>query len=140
MYGSNRPVHPVYMAKNRRLKVRTIVPAGELPVRWRKTNIRLWRDAADMTLEEAAEALGRPPIEISTTHASLGRIENGKQMPSAGLLEALLLIYRCPDLDSLLNRTPGEAGPIVKIWQSADRKQRKLIEKLAIGVIEPEET
>jgi transcriptional regulator with XRE-family HTH domain len=59
----------------------------------------------DYTLEQAAEALSGPPHDMPTTHTSLGRYENGKQMPSAEMLEAIARLYRT-DVKSLLDERP----------------------------------
>jgi transcriptional regulator with XRE-family HTH domain len=77
------------------------------PLRWRRTCIRFWREYRDYTLEQAAEALER--YHITTTHASLGRIERGRQMPTIEMIEALAALYRT-DINRLLNeRPPGHA-------------------------------
>ena len=38
-----------------------------------------------------------PPFRIS--HASIGRIERGKQKPNVGLIEALVIIYHTRKID-----------------------------------------
>jgi transcriptional regulator with XRE-family HTH domain len=73
------------------------------PLRWRRTCIRFWREYRDYTLEQAAEALER--YHITTTHASLGRIERGRQMPTIEMIEALAVLYRT-DINRLLNERP----------------------------------
>jgi hypothetical protein len=90
-------VHKLYMAKDE-------------PLRWRRTCIRFWREYRDYTLEQAAEALAR--YSVTTTHASLGRIERGVQMPKIEMIEALASLYRT-DIHKLLNeRPPSPRGDI----------------------------
>lgn len=89
-------VHHVYMK-------------GKEELRWRVTCMRLWRVYRDYTQEQAAEALSDPPFNMPTTHASIGRYENGKQMPKGEMLEAIARLYRT-DVHSLLNERP----PIAK--------------------------
>jgi transcriptional regulator with XRE-family HTH domain len=113
------------------------------PLRWRTNCIRHWRDFRDgMTLEAAAEALSRPPYNLDYTHNSLGRIENGKQMPTIELIEALARLYRT-DIDSLLNRRPEtadrEPAPtargLLQLWDKAAADERGLIIDVARKVV-----
>lgn len=119
----------MYMVKNKSL-------------RWRKNCIRLWREHRGLTLEQAAEALDRAPFNLDYTYASLGRIENGKQMATIALIEALAQLY-LTDIDSLLNRCPeteGSAPPatakgILQLWDRAATDERGLIFDLAKKVV-----
>lgn len=74
-------------------------------LRWRETNIRLWRRAAGWTLEAAADRLKQAPYYLKTTHTSLQRLEAGKQMPKIDMIEALASLYKT-DITSLLNGEP----------------------------------
>jgi transcriptional regulator with XRE-family HTH domain len=92
-----------------------------------------------VTLEIAAERLARPPFNLDYTHNSLGRIENGKQMPTIELIEALAKMYET-DIDSLLNRRP-ETGPttsakgLLQLWDKAGGDERSLIIDVAKRVV-----
>lgn len=99
VYPAGAQVHPVYMPTT---KPR---PAAKVR-RWRATRLRDWRKAAGLSLEEVCEKLAERPFLIEYTHASLGRVERGEQMPLIELIEALALIYRS-DVNSILNRMPG---------------------------------
>lgn len=123
-------VHPVYMIKKRGTK-----PA----LRWRPNCIRFWREYRGFTLEEAAEALSRPPHDLNYTHTSLGRAENAKQMPKIEMIEALAKLYGT-DVDSLINRRP-EASPIesargiIELWDAASTDERGVILEVARRVV-----
>jgi transcriptional regulator with XRE-family HTH domain len=113
--------------------------AKQRPLRWRPNCIRLWREDAGFTLERAAETLGRAPFNLSYTHNSLGRVENGRQMPPIALIEALAKLYRT-DIDSLLNRKPKSdpaptANGILELWDRAEDEERGLIIDLARRVV-----
>lgn len=104
------------------------------PLPWRVTCIRHWREFAGLTLEAAAEKVAGVPYSLAkgTTHTSLGRVENGKQIPSIKMIEALAHLYGT-DIDSLLNRLPTipqaakdpDAAELAKIWESVGRDGRK---------------
>src|ERR1041384_1866082 len=81
-------VHHVYMARGRRATaiVRRLKSASG-PLRWRKTRIRDWRKAADMTQQELADALDQ--IGIALDRVSIARIESGEQMPLVETIEAM---------------------------------------------------
>lgn len=141
VYQDGAGVHPVYMAVST-LKPR---PKAPKPLAWRLTRIRHWREFAGLTLETAAEKIASPPYSLKkgTTHTSLGRVENGKQIPSIKMIEALAHLYGT-DVDSLLNRLPTiplaakdpDAGELAKIWESTDREGRRRmlrVVKAAIG-------
>lgn len=113
--------------------------AKQKPLRWRTNCIRHWRDLQKMTLEEASEALLKPPYRLDYTHNSLGRVENGKQMPTIALIEALAQLYRT-DVDSLLNRHPKTAPRptaqgILSLWDVAAPEERGLILDVAKRVV-----
>lgn len=109
------------------------------PLRWRKNFIRQWRDFRGFTQESAAEALSRPPYNLDYTHASLGRIENGKQMPTIALIEALAQLYRT-DIDSLLNRPPeapaaATSKGLLSLWDRAEHDERGVILDVAKRIV-----
>lgn len=117
-----RPDHHVHMAK------RHTGPGHFL---------RDWREAKGLTLEqvvERVEMLGAERADsadplstpIKLTHASLSRIERGKQPYNQRLLELLSEIYDAPE-GVLLNVRPGGQGgqdAIWSIWESLSPTQR----------------
>jgi transcriptional regulator with XRE-family HTH domain len=108
-------------------------------LRWRTNCIRHWRISKGFTLETASEALALAPYHLQYTHNSLGRVENGKQMPKINLIEALATLYET-DIDSLLNRRPGgppgqTAKGILHFWDLAPPDERGLIMEIAKKVI-----
>jgi len=110
---------------------------GTRKLRWRRTRMRDHRLFNDLTLEAVVEILANPPYGIEYTHNSLGRVEHGMQMPSAGLLEALAKIYKT-DVDSLLNRLPtlpkgptADAAELARIWEASDAETRRKLVTIA---------
>lgn len=103
VYPGNPEVHRVYMPKAK------TKPSPKVR-RWRATRLRDWRKAAKLSLEEVCEKLAERPFLIEYTHASLGRVERGEQMPLIELIEALAVIYKS-DVTSILNRQPGTPAP-----------------------------
>ena len=96
--------------------------------------LREWRKHADMTLEAAAEAVGEATGE-GFTHASLSRMERGKQPYSQPVLEALAALYKT-DPASLLMRNPSDPDAIWSLWdQAKTAEQRTMIRNLAATVV-----
>lgn len=95
---------------------------------FRKTFIRHWREHRGLTLEQLAERVG-------TTHASLSRIERGKQPYSQPLLEAVAEALQT-DPASLLMRNPQDPEGIWTVWDQAKTgEQRKMIVDIARTVV-----
>lgn len=93
----------MHMARStREVRVRARFKAPTL----RRTFIRVWRKHRGKTLEELAEAVGKH-LPDGFTHASLSRIETGKQPYSQLVLEALA-VELDTDVASLLSRAPGD--------------------------------
>lgn len=63
--------------------------------------LRKWRKLRGFSIAEAA-------AEIGISHASLGRIERGKQEYTQAYLERLAWLYKCTPSD-LLSRDPTKA-------------------------------
>lgn len=96
--------------------------------------LREWRKHREMTLEGVAELVGEATGK-GFTHASLGRIERGKQPYSQPVLEALAVIYRT-DPASLLMRNPLDPDAIWSLWdQAKTAEQRTMIRELAATVV-----
>lgn len=105
-------MHLVYMARRKQYRV---------------TFMRQWREKAGLTLERAADRIG-------TTHASLSRIERGKQPYSQELLEAAAAAYNT-DVASLLMRNPADPEGLWSIWDHAKPGQRQIIVEIAKTVL-----
>jgi transcriptional regulator with XRE-family HTH domain len=90
--------------------------------------IREWRQHRKLTLEQVAarlaERLG------SFTHASLSRIERGRQPYSQPILEALADALNT-DAASLLIRNPNDPEGIWSIWDQAKPGERVQIIEIA---------
>jgi transcriptional regulator with XRE-family HTH domain len=88
-----------------------------------RTQIRAWRKHRGRTLEQLAESIG-------VTHATLSRIERGKQPYSQPLLEALADALNT-DAASLLIRDPADPEGIWSIWDHATERQRRQLVDIA---------
>lgn len=93
----------------------------------RRTFLRAWRESKGRTLEQASAAIG-------ITHASLGRIERGKQPYSQRILEALAEYYGT-DPASLLIRDPSDPDGIWSVWDHARPGERVQIVEIAKTLI-----
>ena len=78
---------------------------------------------------------------MKSTHASLGRLENGLQMPKIELIEALAKIYDT-DIDSLLNRLPTvpveprpDAAELAALWDEGSPEDREKIVSIATTIV-----
>ena len=80
------------------------------------TFIRQWREHRGLSLERLADRL-------STTKASLSRIERGLQPYSQPLLEALAEALICSPAD-LLMRNPADPDGIWSIWDNIPEVDR----------------
>jgi transcriptional regulator with XRE-family HTH domain len=81
--------------------------------------IRQWRNLRELSQERLAERVG-------TTHATISRIERGKQDYTQTLLESLAEAL-ATDTASLLMRNPIDPDPIWKIWAEAKPVVRRQI-------------
>jgi transcriptional regulator with XRE-family HTH domain len=125
-------VHHVYMPEK-------LKKPPEL--RWRLTQIRHWRDYRDMTQQGVADTLAGAPYHLKMSYASLGRLENGLQMPKIELIEALAKVYET-DIDSMLNRLPTipiptrpDAAELAAIWDEASPEDREKIVAIAKTIV-----
>lgn len=109
-------VHHAYMAKKSK------APAREPAMVYRKTFVREWREHRGMTLEQLAERAG-------TTHATLSRLERGKQPYGQALLEAIAKVLGT-DVPSLIRGGPADAEEIRAIMD-AEPDERAMIAELA---------
>lgn len=102
---------------------------------FRPNFIRRWRKKKDLTLERLAERL-REAHGLEITHASLSRIERGKQPYSQPILEALAEELTGGDVASLLIRNPDDPEGIWSVWEQAKTPgQRRQIVEIAKTVL-----
>ena len=115
MYGTFSFVHNIYMADQvtPRLRKRE----------YRRTFIREWRKHRGLTLEQLADRIG-------TTHASLSRIERGRQPYTQGLFEAIAEALGVDPAD-LHVRDPSDPDGIWSIGDLAKPVQRRQIIEIA---------
>lgn len=83
----------------------------------RRVFIREWRKHRGLTLEQLAE-------RVDTTHATLSRVERGRQDYTQGLLEALAEALSC-DPEDLLMRDPTDPEGIWSVWDTVEPVQKK---------------
>lgn len=102
--------HP-YMPK-RRVKSR-------LKAELQKNYIREWRKYREMSLERLADRLG-------TSHATLSRVERGRQPWNERLLYDLAEALQT-DWQSLLMRDPTDPEGLWSIWDQAKPGERRQI-------------
>jgi len=95
--------------------------------RHRRTFIREWRQSRGLTLEQLANRIG-------ITHASLSRIERGRQPYSQPLLEALADALQTEPA-SLLMRNPTDPEGIWSVWDQAKPGERRQIVEIAKTLI-----
>ena len=119
MYVHSAALHHAYMKR--------VTPNFRRRQQYRTTFIRQWREARGLTLEQLAERIG-------TTHASLSRIERGKQPYTQPMLEAIADALGT-DAASLIMRDPLDAEGIWSVWDQAEPGERRMIVDLARTVI-----
>ena len=93
----------------------------------RKTFIREWREHRGLTLEQLAD-------RTETTHASLSRIERGRQPYSQALLERIADALMVDPAD-LLIRNPADPEGIWSVWEQAKPGERRQIVEIAKTLI-----
>jgi transcriptional regulator with XRE-family HTH domain len=114
IYAGKLAVHHAYMAR-----VARVLPKSHR----RSTFIREWRKSKNLTLETVAHRLG-------VSHATLSRIETGKQDYNQTLLELLAEEFGT-DPVSLLIRNPTDPDAIWSVWDQAKPSQRRQIIEIA---------
>lgn len=81
-----------------------------------RTYLKQWRKHRGLTQEQVLDRLAAFDDEnIPRTAASLSRIENGKQIYTQRILEALADIYEVEEPGWLLSRNPLKAGELVDL-------------------------
>lgn len=107
--------------------------------------LRAWRKSRDLTLEQVAERVAvigserrdaaDDPLSSprSMTHATLSRIERGRQPYNQPLLEILAEIYMT-DVASLLIRDPSDPEGIWSVWDRLKPGQRQAAMAMLMGL------
>ena len=119
MYGPLSALHHAHMKR--------VTPNFRRRPNYRVTFIRQWREHRGLTLEQLADRIG-------TTHASLSRIERGKQPYTQPMSEAIADALMT-DVASLLIRNPREDEGIWSVWDQAKPGEKRMIVDLAKTVI-----
>jgi transcriptional regulator with XRE-family HTH domain len=81
---------------------------------YNKTYIKEWREFRGLSLRRLAQRLEIDGPTETFSHASLGRIENGKQPYSQPILEALSVALDCSVTD-LLSKNPFKEGEVIDL-------------------------
>lgn len=136
LYTQTSAVHHVYMAGTKEKKVVSRLKKPNYP----RTFIKEWRQHRDKTQEQLAELVGNYLIEqgfkkpnkkkSAYTHASVGRIENGKMPYTQPVLEAIAFALQTTPA-SLLMRDPTKGDAMWSIWEQALPASREVIEEQA---------
>jgi transcriptional regulator with XRE-family HTH domain len=126
-----RPVvHDAYMIQ--RITKRP-PPGARLRPLYQRTYIKQWREYREMSQEELAEAVGEYLSEngISEkgyTHASIGRIENGRMPYSQPIMEGISQALRVPVATLITVPPPEDGQPIppdpaalLRMWKEGVR-------------------
>lgn len=126
--GSN--VHDAYMAKR---ITRRPAPGARLRPLYQRTFIKQWREYRELSQEELAELVGEYLSEngISEkgyTHASIGRIENGRMPYSQPIMEGISDALGVPVATLITAPPPAEGQPIppdpaalLRMWEEGVR-------------------
>jgi transcriptional regulator with XRE-family HTH domain len=134
LYGDKTHVHDAYMSANRAKKV---VPRFKEAL-FRPTFIKQWRKKSGLTQEQLAERvavyLAEHGDDSGYTHASIGRLENGKVGYTQVILEAVADALGT-DPASLLIRDPSESSGIWTVWERALPAERQIITEQAEIVV-----
>lgn len=88
---------------------------------------REWREHRNLTQEAAAE-------RMETTHATISRLERGKQAYTQPMLEKMADAYNCQPAD-LLMRDPSQPGFLWTIWDQLPVEKREAVTDIIEGVI-----
>lgn len=88
-----------------------------------KTFIREWREYRGLSLRRLADRIDTDGDDDALSHASIGRIEQGKQPYSQPILEALAEALQVSVVD-LLSVDPTKEGEVVDLMRLIDDKNR----------------
>ena len=91
----------------------------------KKTYLKEWRKHSHLTQDQVIDRLTIHDDELlPRTAASLSRIENGKQIYTQRILEALADIYQVDEPGWLLDRNPKMDGRVIDLMSRLSDKQR----------------
>lgn len=91
----------------------------------RKTYFKEWRKSSGLTQDQVVDRLAIHEDELlPRTTASLSRIENGKQIYTQRILEALADVYGVEEPGWLLDRHPKKDGKVFDLMARLNDKQR----------------
>lgn len=95
---------------------------------------RQWRKHRGFTQDEVLNRLAvfEDPL-IPKTNASLSRIENGKQIYTQRILEALAEVYDC-EPSELLSRDPTKSGQVIDMVSRLDAINQAKVEAFIRGL------
>ena len=135
LYGDKLPVHNTYMAER---AVKKVVSRLKGP-KFRPTFIKQWREHRGLTQQQLAERVTEYLQEHGFrkkpySHASIGRIENGKMAYTQPVLEALAHGLQI-DAASLLMRNPVDSQGLWSIWDQALPGERQIITEQAESLV-----
>ena len=98
--------------------------------------LKEWRKHRHLTQDQVIDCLvSLDDALLPQTAASLSRVENGKQIYTQRLLEALADIYAC-EPHELIGRNPAKEGQVIdllaRLSESQARQVRVMIEALVL--------
>jgi len=101
-----------------------------------RTYLKEWRKLRGFTQDQVVDRLAAfDDDKIPRTSASLSRIENGQQIYTQRILEALAEVYQVEEPGWLLARNPLKEGDVIDLLARLDDREmeqaRAIIEALA---------
>lgn len=91
-----------------------------------RTYLKEWRKLRGLTQDQVLDRLSVFEDEnIPRTAASLSRIENGKQIYTQRILEALADVYEVEEPGWLLSRNPLKEGEVIDMFSSLNDRDRE---------------
>lgn len=133
VYRQIAPVHTVYMAKKTVKKV-----VSRLRPMYQPTKIKQWREHRKLTQDQLADMVGAYLAErglaAGYTHATIGRLENGKVRYTQPVMEAIADALRT-DVPSLIVRDPKESEDFMALLDRASPDQRRTFSDMIRGAV-----
>lgn len=129
-------MHDAYMPKRTGKQV-----VSRLRPLYQRTFIKPWREYREMSQEELADKVGaymaeRGITEKGYTHASIGRLENGKMPYKQPIMEAIADALEVT-VETLIARPPPRApnepnqDEVAAAWQHGDEDDRAMLVDIA---------
>lgn len=92
---------------------------------YKRTYIREWRQKRGLSLRQLADRLeAEPGGDPVLSHASIGRIETGKQPYSQPILEAIAKALGV-SVAQLIEMHPGKEGEVIDLVRGLDESRRQ---------------